>query len=60
MYWNLIEKIQQHTPTRLTLTWDVLKSIKSCNHRYWLYWLTLTWDVLKWESLGRGFRSCQD
>ena len=32
---------------RLTLTWDVLKSVKGLSNSAYLFRLTLTWDVLK-------------
>ena len=49
MYWNDKEFDRLLIDTRLTLTWDVLKSlindiINPCEKR-----LTLTWDVLKWK-----------
>ena len=35
------------TTMRLTLTWDVLKSVKGLSNSAYLLRLTLTWDVLK-------------
>ena len=48
MYWNL-EAFAPFSPVRwLTLTWDVLKCLKTNINLLYFKWLTLTWDVLKY------------
>ena len=47
MYWNTNIACKSTVSTRLTLTWDVLKSVKGLSNSAYLFRLTLTWDVLK-------------
>ena len=50
MYWNDNKARYIWNVSRLTLTWDVLKSRECGFKSALLFWLTLTWDVLKWYS----------
>ena len=48
MYLNmLLDMNKLGTVERLTLTWDVFKSIISTSSTSYFYRLTLTWDVFK-------------
>ena len=47
MYWNLVKPYIENGVERLTLTWDVLKSVHNLNAFNYKRRLTLTWDVLK-------------
>ena len=48
MYWNdYIRELKEVTGRRLTLTWDVLKSLTEAVSVEVMKRLTLTWDVLK-------------
>ena len=42
-----IYRMECHSFKRLTLTWDVLKSITQIEFMFQAHRLTLTWDVLK-------------
>ena len=52
MYWNDNKARYIWNVSRLTLTWDVLKSRECGFKSALLFWLTLTWDVLKWKNGG--------
>ena len=47
MYWNLAKMSVLYNSNRLTLTWDVLKSVAPRQNAPTGAGLTLTWDVLK-------------
>ena len=48
MYWNRETFFLKKAVYRLTLTWDVLKSLRGTLSRGQTVRLTLTWDVLKY------------
>ena len=47
MYWNMCCAVDWMLQNRLTLTWDVLKSVAPRQNAPTGAGLTLTWDVLK-------------